>query len=275
MITKEQLLQHLHDEMALEGKSVDTMSNYSHCVRYFIDYQGVLGYNDQNVREFQMHLVRDLKVRETTFNLYSQSLRYFFKNVLLMDELAGSVKRMKVPERVVECISRAEVVKMAGFCEKIKHKAIVLLMFSAGLRVSEVVNLRISDIDSERMLVRVRGKGGKERYSVLAVKVLDILRDYWLDCRVKPVDWLFPGQKKGEPVSRKWVFKMVRELGKLAGINKVVNNHVLRHSFAVELLNAGVDLRRIQLLLGHVSLETTARYLQVTGVQGVVSPLDL
>jgi site-specific recombinase XerD len=173
-------------------------------------------------------------------------------------------------------LSRAEVARFLAASVGLKHRALLTTVYAAGLRVSEVVALKVSDIDSQRMVIRVRqGKGAKDRYVVLSPRLLPLLRTYWTTCH--PTEWLFPGRVPGHPLTTRQVTRICQEVRQRAGLTKAVSAHTLRHSFATHLLEAGTDLRSIQLLLGHRSLATTARYLHVSPQLGltVQSPLDL
>jgi integrase/recombinase XerD len=187
----------------------------------------------------------------------------------------------RVPYPRTQCtlpvvLSQAEVVRFLRASPGLKSRALLTTLYATGLRVSEVVALKVSDIDSQRMVIRVRqGKGRTDRYVILSPRLLTVLRTYWKALR--PTDWLFPGRAPGTPLSTRQVDRICQEMRQHAGLTKVVSAHTLRHSFATHLLEAGTDLRSIQLLLGHRSLSTTARYLPVSPQIGatVQSPLDL
>jgi site-specific recombinase XerD len=173
-------------------------------------------------------------------------------------------------------LSLSEVAALFQATHNLKHRAILMTTYAAGLRVSEVVNLFVTDIDSDRGLICIRqGKGHKDRYVMLSPKLLSTLRDYWKS--QKPKHWLFPGEDPNQPITTTTVYRVCQQAGQAAELSKPVTPHTLRHSFATHLLEAGTDLRTIQILLGHRNLKTTAIYLHVStlAVRSTVSPLDL
>jgi site-specific recombinase XerD len=172
-------------------------------------------------------------------------------------------------------LSQAEVAALLRASHNLKHRAILTTLYAAGLRVSELCQLQVTDIDSARMVLRVRqGKGQHDRYVMLSPKLLPLLRQYWQQDKPRP--WLFPGYPRTRPMTTRAVYSICRDTGQAAHLPKAIHPHLLRHSFATHLLEAGVDLRRIQLLLGHRSLRTTSRYLHVTphALHATPSPLD-
>jgi site-specific recombinase XerD len=173
-------------------------------------------------------------------------------------------------------LSPEEVKLMLAAPKNLQHRTILTTMYASGPRVSEVANLKVADIDSGRGVIWIRGgKGNKDRQALLPPKLLELLRVYW---RWKqPKEWLFPGGKPGHPITSKSIFMACKKAAHDAGISKAVHPHSLRHAFATHLLEAGVNLRSIQILLGHAKLETTARYLHVadTAVRSTTSPLEL
>src|ERR1035441_1702201 len=231
--------------------------------------------------ELRKRMTEDLRLRNyspNTILIYTNTVadfaRYFHKSpdkmgpeeirqyqLYLLDErkLAWSKVRRPLPT----VLSREEVTALLDATPNLKHRALLATLYATGLRCAEAQQLKLTDIDSQRMLVLVReGKGQLPRQVMLSPKLLEVLRIYCRWC--KPKDWLFPGQKPGCPMDPSGMRQLCRKLGKKAGIKKRVHPHVLRHSFATHLLDAGTDLRVIQLLLGHSDLKTTARYLHVS-----------
>jgi site-specific recombinase XerD len=204
------------------------------------------------------------------------ALRFLYNLVLKrgwdVDEV---IPTCRTPQRLPVVLSREEVSQLLAAVKDLHHRVILTICYAAGLRVSEVVRLKPTAIDSQRMVIRVEaGKGRKDRYVMLSPKLLDLLRDYWRV--VRPKEWLFPGDLPGQPISTSAVEFVCRQVRDRAAITKPVTPHSLRHAFAVHLLEAGADLRTIQLLLGHRSLSTTARYLRLatSTVCATASPLE-
>jgi integrase/recombinase XerD len=183
--------------------------------------------------------------------------------------------RMKVPEKLPVVLSREEVERLFGHIGFLKHRAVLMLCYGSGLRISEAVSLKAAHIDAARMLIRVEnGKGAKDRYTVLSAHMLHLLRRYWQAQR--PTDYLFPGVTAGTHLSAAAVQEVCRDACRLAGIEKCVTPHALRHSFATHLLENGTDTRAIQVLLGHSRIDPTARYTAVTPrlISTIASPFD-
>jgi site-specific recombinase XerD len=205
------------------------------------------------------------------------ALRFLYKVSLKRDwQFEDVIPAPKKPQRLPVVLSPDEVLQFLGCIDSMKHRAILTTCYAAGLRISEVVSLKTEDIDSQRMVIRVdQGKGQKDRYVMLSPTLLEILRTWW---RVnKPRHWLFPGDIPGRHISKDAVELACQKARRLCGIRKPITPHLLRHGFAVHLLESGTDVRTIQLLLGHRSLATTARYLRIatSKVCSTSSPLDL
>jgi integrase/recombinase XerD len=204
------------------------------------------------------------------------ALRFFYtvtlkRSWVLEDDIPAGRQAKKLP--VV--LSQDEVARFLGAVDNLKHRMILTVCYATGLRISEATRLKPAAIDSKRMVVRVvQGKGRKDRYVMLPPKLLDMLRDYWK--RTHPGEWLFPGRQPDQPISTSAVEVACREVRLRCGIDKPVAPHSLRHAFAVHLLEAGTDLRTIQLLLGHRNLSTTAQYLMIatSKVCATASPLE-
>ena len=230
----------------------------------------------EQIREYQLHLIKEKGVSLSSYIQSVCGLRFLYTNTL---HLQVGIERIPLPryeKKLPVILSPEEVKSLLAAPKHLGHRAILTTMYASGPRVSEVANLRVADIDSGRNVIWIRGgKGGKDRQVLLPPKLLELLRDYWRWKR--PKDWLFPGRKPGQPLNCGSIFRACQKAAKDAGISKAVHPHSLRHAFATHLLEAGVNLRTIQILLGHVKLETTARYLHVanTAVRSTISPLEL
>jgi len=209
-------------------------------------------------------------------NIFVAAAQFLYTVTLEMPWGANRFVRMKVPETLPVVLSREEIERLFRHVGFLTHRAVLMLCYGSGLRISEAVSLKAGHIDSERMLIRVeKGKGAKDRYTVLSTNMLHLLRRYWKERR--PADYLFPGVIAGTHVSAGAVQQVCREACRLAGIEKRVTPHTLRHSFATHLLENGTDTRAIQVLLGHSRIDTTARYTAVTPglLSTIASPLDV
>ncbi len=229
----------------------------------------------EQVRAFLVHLV-EKKVSFSLFNQTRCALVFFYRITLGRDWNFDRFPCQKQPKRLPVVLSQAEIAQFFSAIRRLKYRALFSAVYACGLRVSEVVALRAADIDSKRMVLRVcQGKGKKDRYVMLSPKLLKLLRDYYKAFR--PTATLFFGRDKNRPLDRSTVLRACRLFAHRAGLTKRITVHTLRHSFATHLLEAGVDLRTIQALLGHRSLRTTALYTFVSTerVAATPSPLDL
>lgn len=207
--------------------------------------------------------------------MVTTALRFFYTVTLDRRDLALAIPPRKTPRHLPEVLSAAELQRLFDI-ENPKHRVLLMTTYAAGLRVSEVVRLRVTDIDSNRMMVRVEeGKGEKDRYTILSQRLLQELRAYWKIHR--PPRWLFPGREPGSPIAPRTAQQVFTKAKTRAAIRKPGGIHLLRHSFATHLLEAGVDIHTIQLLMGHTSIVSTVRYLQLTRktLDPTQSPLDL
>jgi site-specific recombinase XerD len=266
------------DDMRVRNLSVNTQQAYVRQVAKFAEYFGKsperLGPED--VRTYQVYLTRDRHVSWGVMNVAVCALRFLYRFTLRREWAIDRIPRAKRPRQLPVILSPDEVSRFLSSVGELKYRAILMTAYAAGLRISEVVSLRVRDIDSRRMVIRVEeGKGGKDRYVMLSPYLLDLLRAYWKEKR--PGEWLFPGGRRGRPISPCMVEQMCKRVSAAAGLRKQVTVRSLRHSFATHLLEAGTNLRVIQLLLGHRSLETTARYVHVakSTLCSTPSPLDL
>jgi site-specific recombinase XerD len=265
------------DDMRLRNFAPGTVSVYVNCVARFARHFGkspeLLGPED--VRAYLLHLIEQRRPSWSYYNQIVQALRFLYKVTLGRDWALEYIAYPKQPKRLPVVLSPTEVTRFFAAVGRLKDRALLMTAYAAGLRISEVAALRVEDIDSRRMVIRVRqGKGRKDRYVMLSPRLLDLLRRYWKAAR--PRTWLFPGQTPDRPVSVRTVTRTCRRALQAAGLEKRVTVHTLRHSFATHLLEAGTDLRTIQVLLGHASPRTTAVYTHVSpaAVRATISPLD-
>jgi integrase/recombinase XerD len=271
------LRQRMLEDLQIRQYSPTTIRIYLHAVAEFARHFGKppdqLG--PEHIRRYQLFLIKEKKVSRPTCIQVVCALRFFYTHTL---SRKIAIERIPFPRRERKLpliLSREEVKALLEAPRSLRHRALLAILYGCGLRVAEVTQLKVSDIDSARHVLRVRhGKGRKDRQTLLPAKLLELLRCYWRTRR--PNDWLFPGANANRPISAKAVFLACRKAAQRAGLTKLVHPHSLRHAFATHLLEAGVNLPTIQILLGHANLETTARYLQVAdvSVRSTVSPLD-
>jgi site-specific recombinase XerD len=272
------LRQRMLEDMQLRNFSPNTREAYLRAVAQFaLHYQkspDQLG--TEEVRAYLLHLVNDRHVAPSTFNQVRCALRFFYRVTLGRDWALDRIVCQKEEKKLPVVLSRDEIRRLFAAAGRLKSRAILMTLYAAGLRVSEVVGLKVADIDSQRMAIRVRqGKGRKDRYVMLSPTLLATLRDYWKAYR--PSDWLFPGKEANKQLDRQTVNCICGAAGRRARLARRISPHTLRHSFATHLLEAGTDIRTIQALLGHRSLRTTALYTFVSldKVAATTSPLDL
>ena len=231
----------------------------------------------EEIRAYQLHLTNEKQLTPATLVIVVSALRFLYRVTLHKTwSIEAVIPAPKKPQTLPVVLSPAEVVRLLDSVKNLKHRTILTTCYAAGLRISEAVRLTVSAIDSQRMVLRiVQGKGQRDRYVMLSPTLLVILRDWWRGGQ--PQHWLFPGKHPERPTSSRVVDRACREARRRSRLSKPVTPHSLRHAFAVHLLEAGTDVRTIQLLLGHRSLATTARYLRIatTTVCATASPLDL
>jgi site-specific recombinase XerD len=234
----------------------------------------------EDLRNFQLHLV-DTGTSPITLNATVTGLKFFFGVTLGQAELTAKLQPVKVPRTLPVVLSPEEVTRLIAAAHGVKHQAALSVAYGAGLRASEVIRLKVSDVDSQRMTLRVeQGKGAKDRYAMLSPLLLQRLRAWWrvghAQGKMLPGGWLFPGMSPTNPLTARQLNRAVHEAARDAGIDKRVSTHTLRHSFATHLLERKVDIRVIQVLLGHKRLETTSAYTHVATdlLREVIGPLD-
>ena len=276
------LRQRMIDDMTMRKLSPATQRSYVGSVKRFVHFFGRLPdqAEAEDLRRFQLHLVQS-GTSSTRINQMLTGLRFFYTVTLSRPEVLARVSHIPEEEKLPLILSAEEVTRLLAAATNLKYKAALSVAYGAGLRASEVVHLSSTDIDSERMLIRVeQGKGSRDRHAMLSENLLALLRAWWREGRAKrrllPRGWLFPGRDPVNPMSTRQLNRAFHMARKAAGIDKPVNLHSLRHSFATHLLEHREDIRVIQVLLGHKKLTTTARYSQVATrtLKEVKSPLD-
>jgi integrase/recombinase XerD len=234
--------------------------------------------NLTELQEYQLHLIEAGKLSVSSINVYLAAIRFFYRQTLDKSWNLSKLPSVKQKKRLPAILSVEEVALILNSISNLKQKVLMMTIYSAGLRASEAVHLKAEDIDSNRMLIHVRcGKGNRERYTVLSSKLLLILREYWRECPRDKSHWLFPSANDPTiPLCRATPSMIFRDAKQKIGLKKKVSVHSLRHSFATHLLEQGVDLRTIQVLLGHSSINTTVIYLHVQEkrLAGIKNPLD-
>jgi integrase/recombinase XerD len=253
------------EDLQLKHFAPGTINVYVHAVSSFARHFGKspeqLGF--EHVRQFLIHLIQKRRVSSGTYIVYLAALRHLYHVTLNRPGQLDSFPVKNREHKLPVVLSQDELRRLLIAATNLKHKALLMVAYDSGLRLSELRNLRIGDIDSDRMTIRVRsGKGQKDRYARLTPELLKLLREYWLEYR--PQSLLFPGETSDKPYDMATPGHILKKLCRKVGIQKRVSMHSLRHSFATHLLEAGVNIRIIQLLLGHGSLRTTALYTHIS-----------
>lgn len=276
MATMSPLRRRMTEDMTVRNLSRSTQQSYIYAVakfsRHFNRSPDKLGMEE--VRAYQLHLIGQ-KYSWTHINQVACALRFFYGITLGQKEAFERIVSGKEPEKLPPVLNPDEIAHFLKSVEGLRNRVALATAYAAGLRIGEVVRLKVTSIDSKRMLLHIEGgKGGRDRYAMLSPRLLTILRGYWKLAR--PSSWLFPGQEPGGHVSVGALQSACRVARQRARIGKRVTAHSLRHSFATHLLESGTDIRIIQVLLGHIHLETTARYAQVATrlIAGTPSPFD-
>jgi integrase/recombinase XerD len=273
------LRQRMIGDMQVRNLSPHTQTSYVQQVSLFARHfrQSPEALGPEEIRAYQLYLTNERKLATGSILIAVAALRFLYKVTLHKDwPLEETIPAPKKPQTLPIVLSPEEVRQFLGCVPGLKHRTILTVCYAAGLRISEAIRLKVTDIDSKRMVIRIeQGKGQKDRYVMLSPKLLDILRAWWRVAR--PQGWLFPGDRAGHHITRMAVEHACQQAHRGCGIAKPITPHSLRHGFAVHLLEAGTDVRTIQLLLGHRSLATTARYLRIATIKvcATKSPLDL
>jgi site-specific recombinase XerD len=264
------------EDMTVRNFAADTQRNYLRAVKNLANFLGRSpdAATAEDLRLFQLHLT-ETHVRPPTINGTVTALRFFFSVTVDRSDVTKPLTFVAEPRKIPVILSPEEVARFLEAAPGPKYKAALSAAYGAGLRVSEVVALKVPDIDSKRMLLRIeQGKGRKDRFAMLSPQLLELLRDWWRIAR--PQVWLFPGQNPVNHLTTRQLNRAVHVAAHMAEITKRVTPHTLRHSFATHLLEQNIDIRVIQVLLGHAKLDTTALYTRVATntIRTVMSPLD-
>lgn len=276
------LRQRMLDDMRMRNLAPKTQSAYIRAVRSLAGFlrRPPDTASPEDLRLFQLHLV-GAGTSAVSVNATLTGLKFFFDVTIERPDAMSKMQPLRTPRRLPVVLSREEVARLIAATPSIKYQTALSVAYGAGLRVSEIVRLRIADIDSQRMTLRVdQGKGRKDRYAMLPPLLLQRLRAWWkaahADGRIRADGWLFPGADPMLPLSTRQLNRVVHAAAEAAGIGKRIAMHTLRHSFATHLLEQKVDIRVIQVLLGHKKLETTSMYAQVATevLRKVISPIE-
>ena len=275
------LRQMMLDELQRRNYSPNTVRTYIHAIEDFARYFGRSPYRlgPEDIRQYQVHLFRERKLSAGTVEGRTAALRFLFVKTLKRPYIHDQIPFPKRQRPLPTVLSQDEVARLIDSAQSLMHRAMLMTLYGTGVRRAELCQLKVADVDSKRMVIRVRnGKGGRDRDVLLSDKLLETLREYWR--WMKPKTYLFPGTVKNwradVPITTKVVWTAVNEARKRAGIEKRITPHTLRHSFATHMLEAGADLRTIQVLLGHAELADTAVYLHLSRrhLQAVASPIE-
>jgi integrase/recombinase XerD len=269
------------EELQRRNYSQTTVNTYLKVVedfaRYFHRPPDELG--KEQLRAYQVHLLQERKLGVRTVGLHTAALRFFFCKTLKRMYPVEEVPYPRAPRRLPIILTKEEVIRLIDSASNLFHRAMLITMYSTGMRRAELCRLKVEDIDSTRMLIHIRqGKGGKDRDVPLSPKTLETLREYWR--WMKPKTYLFPGTVNGsradKPITPKVLWEACREAAQRAGITKAVRPHLLRHSFATHLVEGGADLPTVQALLGHTDLKPTSIYLHLSErhIKAAGTPLD-
>ena len=276
------LRQRMQEDMRMRKLAPKTQQSYIRAVSRFAQYLGrsPATATAEDLRLYQLHLV-DSGTSPITLNATITGLKFLFDVTLGHGDVLAKMRSVRVPHKIPVVLNKKEVARLIACAGNLKHQTALAVAYGTGLRVNEILSLKVTDIDSQRMTLRVeQGKGRKDRYAMLSPVLLERLRVWWRVARsqgkILKGGWLFPGRDPIDPLSAKQLNRAIHEAATLAKIDKRVSMHTLRHSFATHLLEQKVDIRVIQVMLGHKKLETTAIYTQVATevLKEVVSPLE-
>lgn len=273
------LRQRFIEDMQLRGLAPTTQRSYIHYVAEFAKFYGTSPekLDLEAIRQYELYLLHDRKISPETINGFVSAVQFLYLTTLEMPWGKECFPRVRRAHTLPVVLDGKEVERFFRHVPSLRYRAALMLCYGAGLRISEAVSLKVSDIDSARMLIRIEhGKGGKDRYVMLSPRLLAVLRCYWRAARPRATGYLFPSWRSDRHLTTGALGGACRDAARQAGFSKRITAHTLRHSFATHLLEGGADSRVIQALLGHSRADTTARYTQVAAhvIAGTPSPLD-
>lgn len=278
-MTNNSAFEKMKERMELRGFAISTQRTYLMHLRHFANHFK-LPFSEMNydhVRDFLLHVIKVKKLSSEYINSSYSAIRFLYESVFERDWNMKHIPRLKSKRKLPVVLSKEEINKILKDVSYLKHKAMIVTAYSAGLRVSEVSRLKVHDIDSENMQIFIRqGKGNKDRFALLSKNTLNLLRNYYKQLHPKNTDWLFPGQNPSNPISTRTIQSSFKDAVKKAGITKKVSPHTLRHSFATHLVEQGTNLIIVKDLLGHEKLETTMLYIHLAkkDILNTHSPFD-
>jgi len=272
------LREQMESDLVVRGMSERTREAYVGAVAKLAKYYGRSPdrVSEQEVQSYLLYLIQERKLSWSSCNIAAQGIRFFYRITLKRSEAQFLVPTARQPQKLPQILSREEVASLIEQTHNLKHRAILMSAYGAGLRLTELCHLKVSDVDSKRMTIRVeQGKGAKDRYTLLSPTLLGELRRYW--CIYRPKLWLFSARDPGQPISEHTVHRLYHAAKARAGIAKPGGIHSLRHAFATHLLEGGADIHTIQRLMGHGHISSTQRYLHVAAkhLARTLSPLEL
>lgn len=280
METKVGFYDKIRSEFRLRNYSHKTIKSYTSCLRSFIRYitpRHPREVNEEEIRKYLLHLITEKKLAASTVNQVFNALRFLYVELYDKPFVIGRLPRPQKEKKLPDVLNEEEVLRIFGVVTNLKHRTMLMLAYASGLRVSEVVSLKIEDFDADRNMIHIRSaKGKKDRYTLLPVSLRETLHRYWKEYKLGKSGWLFQGAKQNYHLATRSIQHVFERAVQQAGITKPVSMHTLRHSFATHLLEHGTDLRYIQELLGHQSSKTTEVYTHVSKqhIGTIRSPLD-
>jgi integrase/recombinase XerD len=271
----------MKQNLSIRGSSERTIDIYLRSMESFIRFfnKSPDKISVDEINQYQYYL-KTKNVSYSVFNQFVSAVKFFHKNVLRSNLSINRIVYTKTPKKLPVVLSKEEIITIYQSIANIKHKTIFMTIYACGLRVSEASQLKVEDIDSKRMMVRIRcAKGKKDRYVPLSKKLLQILRSYWKTIKIKPKVWLFPSNfysNEEKPISKRSIQLIIEKAKTKAMIKKDISVHTLRHSFATHIMEEGADLRKIQMILGHNNISTTTKYIHLANnfLHSVKSPIE-